>query len=112
MARRDDQWRLPALWRYEFLNVLATLVRAGHTDAQSAQQALLDAIARHSPSEVSCHETDVLSTAARLRISGYDAWFIQVAEDLQVPCITEDAKLRRAAPHCTLSMNEFLSRRT
>jgi len=28
--RRDPDWRLPPLWRHEYLNVLATFVRRCH----------------------------------------------------------------------------------
>jgi predicted nucleic acid-binding protein len=34
--RRDSDWTVPSLWRHEFLNVLATLVRHGGIEIDEA----------------------------------------------------------------------------
>lgn len=59
------------------------------------------------------HSVDMM-LALRLaidhKISAYDAQFIALAQQLQVPCITEDRRLRRAFPHVAISMQEFCAR--
>ena len=36
VQKRDGVWAVPSLWRHEFLNVLATTVRAGLMDTTEA----------------------------------------------------------------------------
>jgi len=38
LMRRDPDWGLPALWRHEYLNVLATFVREGGATIAEAQR--------------------------------------------------------------------------
>ncbi|MGH8259484.1 MAG: hypothetical protein ACREUG_07310, partial [Steroidobacteraceae bacterium] len=60
------------------------------------------------PSLASASHAHVLETAAQLRISAYDGRFISVAKELGTRLITEDAKLRSAAPRWTRSIDEAL----
>ena len=45
-----------------------------------------------------------LGVAAELSISAYDARFVAAAQMLSAKLVTEDAKLRAAAPTLTLSL--------
>lgn len=38
LMAHDADWRLPPLWRHEYLNVLATLTREGHATMIEAQE--------------------------------------------------------------------------
>ena len=58
----------------------------------------------------SAEDRDVLNVAAHFGVSGCDARFLVVARALGEPLITEDAKLRRAAPDLTCSLAEALAR--
>ena len=51
----------------------------------------------------------VLTTAARHRVTAYDAHFLALAERLGLRLITEDSKLRTAAPALTQSLAEALA---
>ena len=51
--------------------------------------------------------SDALAVAARLRISAYDAQFICLAEQMNVPLITEDRALQRKAA-CAMGIQNFL----
>ena len=53
----------------------------------------------------------VLATAARHRISAYDARFLALAGELGSRLVTEDTKLRAAAPALTQSLAEALAAR-
>ena len=55
------------------------------------------------------NHVDVLELAAQLRISAYDARFVAVARDLGLRLVTEDAKLRKAAPTLTNSLADALA---
>lgn len=52
---------------------------------------------------------DPYSHKTEFGISGYDARFVAAARDLNKKLITEDLKLRRAVPHLTISLAEWLS---
>jgi predicted nucleic acid-binding protein len=52
----------------------------------------------------------VLSVAVRYRVTAYDARFLALAQQLGTPLVTEDAKLRLAAPNLTQSLAEALAR--
>jgi predicted nucleic acid-binding protein len=48
----------------------------------------------------------VLALANRLRISAYDALYLGVSIELGVPLVTEDRRLREAAPDRSLSLTQ------
>jgi predicted nucleic acid-binding protein len=51
----------------------------------------------------------VLAVAARHRVSAYDARFLALADQLGSRVVTEDVKLRAAAPALTQSLAEALA---
>jgi predicted nucleic acid-binding protein len=106
--RLDSDWRLPGLWRHEFLNVLATLARSGVLDYDSAVWIWSEALQRLESGEAECEMPEALALALTRKISAYDAQYASLAARLGVPLITEDRKLRQALPGESLSMAEFL----
>jgi predicted nucleic acid-binding protein len=108
----DPVWRLPHLWRYEFLNILATLGRAGRVSPAELTATWHRAIELLGSSE---HEPDpalALAIALEHGISAYDAQYVALALQLQALLITEDRKLRRAFPAHTASLRSFLADET
>ena len=109
LLERDPDWQSDTLVLTEFTNILATAMRVrglSLTDALSALVRAQDVV------DAGLHEADhadVLSLAAELRISAYDARYVVVANALGVRLVTEDAKLRRAAPMMTQSIVEALA---
>ena len=43
-------------------------------------------------------------------VSSYDAQYLALAQMLGISLVTEDRKLRRAAPDLTVSMQDFLKK--
>lgn len=111
LARRvwdiDSDWRVPALWRHEFLNVLANVGKFRKTDFSVLAQLWTDAQSLLARTE---HDVDMLQ-ALRLAVlnqkSAYDAHYVALAADLDVPLITEDRRLRQSFPDRCLSMQGF-----
>lgn len=106
---RDAGWIVPPLWQYEFLNVLATLVKHGGgkiTDAlvlwHEAQTLLLNR-------EKVVNLADGLILATQFEISAYDAQFVLLAQNTGCPLITEDRKLVQKFPSLAMSLNNFLA---
>ncbi len=107
LYERDPDWRSEAFILVEFSNVLATYVRTRALAVEESLELLARAQALM-PSLASGSHAHALETAAQLRISAYDGRFISLAKELGTKLITEDAKLRSAAPQWTLSIDEAL----
>ena len=94
----------------ELVNVLATAMRTAKRPLVETLQTLAAARLVLVDGLRSVDDGDVLNAAAHFGISGYDARFLVVARALGEPLVTEDAKLRRAAPEFTCSLAEALAR--
>ena len=106
----DPDWRSEPLLFFELTNVLATSMRSGGASRAKAVEALDKA---HQIFDQALHavgDRDALDVAAQYRISGYDARFIAAAAALGTRLVTEDARLRKAAPALTCSLAEALNR--
>lgn len=109
LLERDADWHSDAFVLVELTNVLATAVRVRRLPLTQAAAALTKA---RSVVEYGLHmadHTDVLAVATHFRVSAYDARFLVVAKDLGLRLVTEDAKLRNAAPTLTQSLAEAIA---
>ena len=105
----DSDWQSESFLMVELVNVLATAMRTAKSPLAETLQTLAEARHLMSTGFRSVEDRDVLNAAAHFRISGYDARFLVVARALGEPLITEDARLRRAAPAFTCSLAEALA---
>ena len=104
IREQDPDWRVPPLWRSEFLNVLATAVRSGVLTEEQAFLAWDLAVSIVGRSEVEPGAAAVLATALRRGLSAYDAQFVVVAESLRALLVTGDRKILRACPDVAAPM--------
>ena len=104
---KDSHWMLPTLWRSEFLNVLATAVRAHVLTLAQAHETWHVAHAIFDQSEVEPSGDDVLEAAAERNLSAYDAQFVVAASDLDVPLVTSDRRLLEACPDLAIAPERF-----
>ncbi|MBI5508204.1 MAG: type II toxin-antitoxin system VapC family toxin [Deltaproteobacteria bacterium] len=104
---RDPAWALPSLWRSEYLNVLATSVRAEVLTGAQALAAWHAGIRLFGRAEQEPDGEAVLAAALALGISAYDAHFVVVANDLKVPLVTGDRALQRACSSTAVLMADF-----
>jgi predicted nucleic acid-binding protein len=104
LFERDPDWHSASFAPLELTNILATSVRVGRLDGASANQALAKALALMENSLHELPHAQVLALANRLRISAYDAVYLGVSIELGVPLVTEDRRLREAAPDRCLSL--------
>ena len=106
--RVDPDWRSEAFCRIEFSNLLATHVRTkALTMAQAVE--LFNRAVTAVPTLLEAAHADALRTAVSFGVSAYDARFLVVAQALGVKLVTEDARLRKAAPALTQSLSEALA---
>ena len=109
VQEKDTDWVVPALWRHEFLNVLATAARAGIIDTVEACTIWRSALHVLGNNEQAVNYEKSLCCAVDAKISAYDAQYITLARTLNCLCITEDARLHKTFPKDTISMRAFLS---
>lgn len=98
LLERDPEWAVPPLWRHEFLNILAASVRTGRLGLAQAEGLLGHAVRLLEDNERQPDMAAALRLAARHKLSAYDAQYVALAQHLGVLCVSEDAKLRAAAP--------------
>jgi predicted nucleic acid-binding protein len=109
LHRRDDDWRSEAFIMVEFTNVLTASIAARRMSLVLAHRFLAEATSLLHGKMTSMPHELVLSLAVQYRVTAYDARFLALAQQLDAPLVTEDAKLRSAVPKLTQSLDEALA---
>ena len=109
LHRRDDDWRSEAFIMIEFTNVLTASIAARRMNLVLAQRFLADATSLLRGKLALISYDSVLSLAVQYRVTAYDARFLALPQQLDRRLVTEDAKLRAAAPKLTQSLAEALA---
>jgi predicted nucleic acid-binding protein len=109
LHRRDDDWRSEAFIMVEFANVLTASIAARRMDLVLAQRFLAAATSLLQGRLTSIPHDSVLALAVQHGVTAYDARFLALAHQLDSRLVTEDAKLRAAAPKLTQSLAEALA---
>ena len=107
LLARDAEWKSEAFLLIEFSNILATYVRAGSLRRGDAY-ALLDEAEKRVRGLVNLPHSRALRLAEQFAVSAYDARFLGAAQTLGARLVTEDTRLRAAAPTLTLSLADAL----
>jgi predicted nucleic acid-binding protein len=105
---RDADWRSEAFLLVEFSNILATYERSKALSTASAFE-LLASAERVVAGLVNLPHSRALQLASRFGVSAYDARFLGAAQTLGAKLVTEDERLRKAAPSLTQSLSEALA---
>jgi predicted nucleic acid-binding protein len=106
---RDAVWRTEPLALIELSNVLVTYERARYITSATALDCLRRAAAFLQPHFFRVSHEAALDIALRYRVTAYDARLLTAAQQLGRPLVTEDARLRAAAPGLTQSLAEALA---
>ena len=107
VLRRDPSWSAPLLWRSEFRNVLALYLRQQALSLADAFVFMEEAETLLAGREYAMESAPVLRLAEQSGCSAYDCEFVHLAQELAVPLVTSDAKLRRAFPQLAVSPDDF-----
>ena len=106
---RDAVWRTEPLALIELSNVLITYERSRYITAATARDCLNRAAAFLQPQLFRVSHQAALEAALDYRVTACDARFLALADQLGIRLITEDARLRAAAPALTQSLAEALA---
>jgi predicted nucleic acid-binding protein len=109
LREQDSIWPTDPFALVEFGNVLATYERGGYLTEAMARQCLAQAQKFLRPHYVSVMHEAALELAIQHRLTAYDGRFLALAQQLGTRLVTEDAKLRAAAPALTQSLSEALA---
>ena len=104
---RDADWKSEAFVLIEFSNILATYLRADSLTRNQAHALLVEPEKRLT-GLVSPHAR-ALRVAEQFGVSAYDARFLGAAQSFKTRLVTEDARLRKAAPALTISLSDALA---
>jgi predicted nucleic acid-binding protein len=109
LLAKDRHWSAPRLWRSEYRNVLAKLIRTGVLDLPFALRSWDAAEALFGDDEYELAGFDVLRLARESDCTACDCEYVAVARDLGVPLVTLDAEILAAFPETAVSLGQFLA---
>jgi predicted nucleic acid-binding protein len=104
---KDADWKSEAFVLIEFSNILATYLRNGALSRRQAQALLVEAEKRVHVL-LNLPHVHALRVAEQFTVSAYDARFLGAAQSFGARLVTEDARLRTAAPALTISLADAL----
>lgn len=105
----DPVWHSEPLLMHELTNVMGTAARTQGVALEIAQAGMAQAQSMLRDRLHPMADAEALAAAHALGISGYDARFICLARLHGQRLVTEDTRLRRAAPNLTQSLAEALA---
>lgn len=105
----DPDWHTEAFALVELTNILATSIREGQLGLAAASGLLSEAESMLEGATHIVPHVDALSLAERFRVTAYDARYLGIALGLGVRLVTEDRRLRKAAPDLTRSLAEAVA---
>lgn len=108
IARQDDQWHAPLLWRSEFASVLWQHHRASGLPLQAARELHRRACAWMDGTEHLPSFEVVLDLAFDSGVTPYDCQFVAVARGLGLRLLSHDRRLRRAFSEGVLDPRAFV----
>jgi predicted nucleic acid-binding protein len=104
---KDPTWTAPALWRYEFKNVLTTQIRLAGLPLEKAAAFFEKAEELILRPEIEVASAGILRLAAAKKLSAYDAEFLGLAMALGIKLVTADRGILKAAPREAISPKTF-----
>lgn len=94
----DNEWYVPKLWRYEVANILATMIRVRGLPSETAIS-IFDALSESlKPYERDPLADDVFALVSDYGITGYDAQFVALAQELHCTLYTQDKEILAKFP--------------
>jgi predicted nucleic acid-binding protein len=107
LVARDPEWAAPLLWRSEFRNVLAGMVRSGRLALADAEAAVHRAHRCLLGGEHTVSDRAVLALVAQSRCTAYDCEYVALAQALGTVLVTEDKALQAAFPRVCRSLGRM-----
>jgi predicted nucleic acid-binding protein len=110
LHEENPQWVAPALWKADFLNILALYYRKGMIDYSQAAIALDVAERLIGAREHAADAKAIMEVIVNSNCSAYDCEFIVLAKKLATKVITYNKKLIEEFPDLALTPEEYLKK--
>lgn len=108
IARQDDQWHAPLLWRSEFASVLWQHHHSSGLLFDAAIELHRRACSWMDGTEHVPSFDAVLALSFDTEVTPYDCQFVAVARSIGVPLLSHDRRLRRSFPDGVIDPRDFL----
>ncbi len=105
---KDPDWIAPFLWRSEFRNALAVVLRQKLITIDAAIDIIEKAEARLASREFFVSSRAVLQLVAISSCSAYDCEFVALAQEQRVPLLTVDRQILRDFPKIAVALDKFV----
>jgi predicted nucleic acid-binding protein len=106
---KDSNWRTEPFAMIELSQVLVKYVRASLLSPTDVRQVLPSAREFIEEQFLEVDHEEALAVAIKYNVSAYDARYLALAIQSELPLVTEDKRLRAAAPEITVSLAEALA---
>lgn len=103
----DCTWAAPILWRSEFRNVLALYMRKKIISVQQAISIIGQAEHLMAENEYQPSSEAVLELVSVSSCSAYDCEFVSLAQQFDVPLITQDKKILTEFPQYATRLEHY-----
>lgn len=103
----DDEWMVPAFWCVEFQSILWKYVLVRGMPENQAVTLLEQAMQLFSANERHITHDAALREAIASGITVYDAQYVALARQLNVPCVSLDKALQKACPDRVVLIDPF-----
>ena len=105
---KDSFWVAPILWRSELRNVLVKCLKEKSFQFEDAFQIMTEAESLMRQGEYMVDSLEVLRLASATHCSSYDAEFVVLAQEINIPLVTMDRKILKTFPKTALSLKRFI----
>jgi predicted nucleic acid-binding protein len=109
--RKDSHWVAPGLWRSEYRNAVAILMRRGLLTLDEAVEKIALAEAVMAQQDFDIVSARILRLAADSGCTAYDCEFVALAQDLKVPLVTSDKEVLTKFKGIAISPQAFCAGR-
>ncbi len=107
ILRKDSDWIVPLLCRSELRNILTLYMRQQQMSLAQAKTTLEKAEALLHHKEYAIPSDAVLELTSKQKLSAYDAEFVVLAMQFEIPLLTFDKPLRNAFPTIAIDPESF-----
>jgi predicted nucleic acid-binding protein len=105
--QKDDQWIAPASWRTEFINVMATNVRAKKFSIDRAIEKLRAADQLVRTVDTPMAEREIIQLSVKSKIATYDCVFVWLARHDSIKVVTRDGDMLDYFKDVAVNLEEF-----
>ena len=106
--RKDSEWAVPLICRSEVRNILVLYMRHEGMSPVQAKRTMELAESLWRSREYAVPSDDVLDLAAGHKITAYNAEFVVLARELNVPLVTFDKALQKSFPKIAIVPEKFV----